>query len=70
MTATQIIREIDCLPPAERLEVVCYAKQLDTSSQRSGAELGVLAQRMVDSENPAEVARLKAQITKGFYGDA
>jgi hypothetical protein len=69
MTATEIIREIDGLPPAERLEVVRYARQLDTAGQLSGAELGVLAQRMVDAKDPAEAARLKAEILKGFYGD-
>ncbi len=70
MTATEIIREIDGLPPSERLEVVRYARQLDTAGQLSGAELGALAQRMVDAQNPAEAARLKAEIIKGFYGDA
>jgi hypothetical protein len=70
MTATEIIREIDCLPPTERLVVVRYARQFDTASQLSGTELGALAQRMVDAPNPAEAARLKAEITKGFYGEA
>jgi len=69
MTAIEIIREIDCLPPAELAEVVRYAKCLDTSRQLSGIELGVLAQQMVDATDPAEVERLKAEITKGFYGD-
>ena len=69
MTASQIIHEIDSLPPAERSEVVRYAKRLDTSRQLSGEELGVLAQQMVDATDPAEVERLKAEITKGFYGD-
>ena len=69
MTATEIIREIDGLPLAERLQVVRYAKQLETSEQLTGAELGALAQRMVDAKSPAEAARLKAEIVKGFYGD-
>ena len=69
MTASEIIHEIDCLPPAERSEVVRYAKLLDTDRQLSGNELGMLAQQMVDAVDPTEVERLKAEITKGFYGD-
>jgi Arc/MetJ-type ribon-helix-helix transcriptional regulator len=69
MTAAQIIREIDCLPPAERSEVVRYARRLDTSRQLSGEELGMLAEKMIAATDPAEVERLKAEITKGFYGD-
>ena len=69
MTATEIIREIDGLPLAERMQVVRYAQQLETGEQLSGTELGALAQRMVDAKDPAEAARLKAQIVKGFYGD-
>lgn len=69
MTAAQIIRELDCLPPEELSEVVRYARRLDTSLQLSGKELGVLAQQMVDSTDPVEAGRLKAEIIKGFYGD-
>lgn len=69
MTATQIIHEIECLPPAERSEVVRYAKRLDTDRQLSGKELGVLAQQMVDATDPDDVTRLQAEIIKGFYGD-
>lgn len=43
MTATEIIREIDSLPPAELPAVVRHAKELDKRRQLSGAELGVLA---------------------------
>ena len=69
MTATEIIREIDSLPPAELAAVVRHAKELDKHRQLSGEELGVLAQQMVDATDPAEVARLKDEITRGFYGD-
>ena len=69
MTATEIIREIDGLPLAERLEVARYAKRVDTTGQLSGTQLGVLAQQMVDAADPAEAERLKAKITKGFYGE-
>ena len=69
MTATEIIREIDSLPPAELAAVVRHTKELDKHRQLSGEELGVLAQQMVDATDPAEAARLKAEITRGFYGD-
>jgi hypothetical protein len=69
MTATQIIHEIDCLPPAELAEVVRYAKQLDTRRPLSGAELTELARRMVDATDPAEADRLQVALVKGFYGE-
>ena len=69
MTAAEIIHEIDCLPPAELAEVVRHTKQFDKRRPLSGADLGVLAQQMVDATDPAEVERLKAEIIKGFYGD-
>jgi hypothetical protein len=68
VTAIQIIREIDRLPPAEQSKVVRYAKDLDSSRQLSGDELNELAQSMVDASDPASAARLKEEIVKGFYG--
>lgn len=68
MTATQIIQEIDSLPPAELVKVVRHTKELDKRRQLSGVELGELAQQMVDATEPAEVERLKAEIVRGFYG--
>ena len=41
---------------------------LARSRQLSGAELAVLARQMVESNDPAEVERLKAELTRGFYG--
>jgi hypothetical protein len=35
----------------------------------NGEELGRLAQRMVDSDDPAEVERLRSALTRGFYGE-
>ena len=69
MTAVQIIQEIDCLPPVELAQVVRYAKQLDKRRPLSGAELTMLAQRMVDATNPAEADRLQEALVKGFYGE-
>ena len=69
MTATEIIHEIDCLPPAELAEVVRYAKQLDKRRPLSGAELTELAERMVNAGDPAEADRLQEALVKGFYGE-
>ena len=68
MTASEIIHEIDCLPPAELAEVVRHTKLLDTRRPLSGAELTELAQRMVDATDPAEADRLQTALVKGFYG--
>lgn len=69
MTATQIMHEIDCLPPAEQSKVVRYARELPVKQPLSGAELTDLAQRMVDATDPAEADRLQEALIKGFYGD-
>ena len=68
MTATQIIREIETLPPEEQAKVVQFAYRLDAGRKLSGSELSALAQRMVDSHDPAESALLRASIAQGFYG--
>jgi hypothetical protein len=69
MTATEIIDEIRHLPREEQARVVEFALELARKRQLSGKELSALAQQMVDSNDPAEVERLKAEITRGFYGD-
>lgn len=68
MTATQIIHEIDCLPPAERIKVARYARQLDEVPQSSPEELGILAEQFVEATDPNEVERLREALTNGFYG--
>jgi hypothetical protein len=69
MTAAKVIDEIMQLPREEQSRVLEFAFDLARKRQLSGQELSALAQRMVDSDNPAEVERLKAEITRGFYGD-
>ena len=69
MTAAKVIEEIMHLPREEQSRVVEFALALARKRQLSGKELSALAQRMVDSDDPAEVERLKAEITRGFYGD-
>ena len=68
MTASQIIREIETLPPEEQVKVVRYAYRLDAERRLTGPELSTLAERMVASTDPAETALLREQITRGFYG--
>jgi hypothetical protein len=69
MTATAVIEEIEQLPPDEQSRVIQYAIELARKRQLSGEELAVLAQRMVDSDDPAEIEKLKSALTRGFYGD-
>lgn len=69
MTATDVIDEIKHLPRAEQSRVIRFAFELARSRQLSGEALGVLAQRMVDSEDPVKTEKLKAEIMRGFYGE-
>jgi hypothetical protein len=69
MSASQVIEDIKHLPPAEQAEVIRFAFQLAQTRPLTGGELTALAQRMADSDDPAEVARLKTSIASGFYGD-
>jgi hypothetical protein len=68
MSATKVIEEIKHLPPAEQAEVIQFAFQLARTRPLTGPELTALAQRMADSDDPAEVARLKTSLVGGFYG--
>lgn len=69
MTAAKVIEEIKSLPREEQTQVIQFAFELARERQLSGKELSALAQRMVDSNDPAEVERLKAELTRGFYGE-
>jgi hypothetical protein len=69
MTAAKVIEEIMHLSREEQSRVLEFALELKRKRQLSGEELSALAQRMVDSDGPAEVERLKSEITRGFYGD-
>jgi hypothetical protein len=69
MTATGVIEEIKHLPRAEQSRVIQFAFELARKHQLPGKKLSELAQRMADSDNPAEVEKLKAEITRGFYGE-
>ena len=69
MTATAVIEEIEQMPPEEQSRVIQFAIELARKRQLGGKELGRLAQRMVESKDPAEIERLKSALTRGFYGE-
>ena len=68
MTAVEIIEEIKRLPRDEQNRVIEFARQAGASRPLNPEELGQLAQRMVEAQNPAEADRLQEEITRGFYG--
>ena len=68
MTASQIIEEIKRLGPEEQVGVIRFAYQLDAERQLTGNELASLAECMVNTTDPAEQARIREQIIRGFYG--
>jgi len=69
MTATAVIEEIRHLPLGEQSRVLQFAFELARERQLSGKELAALAQRMVESEDPAEIKKLRDEIHRGFYGE-
>jgi len=69
MTAAEVIEEIIHLPREEQSRVLEFALELKRKRQLSGRELSAVAQQMVDSNDPADVERLKSELTRGFYGD-
>jgi hypothetical protein len=69
MTAATVIEEIKHLPRAEQSRVIRFAFELARERQLSGDQLADLAKKMVDSDNPAEVQKLREDIHRGFYGE-
>ena len=69
MTAEKVIEEIKQLPREEQSRVLEFTFELARQRQLSGKELTALAKRMVESDDPAEVEKLKAELTRGFYGE-
>ena len=69
MTASQIIEEIKRLDPKEQVGVIRFAYQLDAERRLTGKELSALAQRMVNTSDPAEKAKVREEIVRGFYGE-
>ena len=69
MTAATVIEEIKQLAPKEQAEVIQFAVELARSRQLTAQELGALADRLAESNDPAEIIRLKSAMTRGFYGE-
>ena len=69
MSATEVIKEIQDLPPSEQVEVIQFALKLARTRPLTAPELASLAQRMADTDDPAEAERLKTSIARGFYGE-
>ena len=69
MTATGVIEEIKHLPRTEQSRVIQFALELARERQLPGKKLSELAQRMADSDDPAEVKKLREEIHRGFYGE-
>ena len=69
MSVTQVIEAIKHLPPNDQAEVIQFAFQLASTRPLTSRELTTLAQRMADTENPAEAERLKTSIVQGFCGN-
>ena len=68
MTAVEIIEEIKRLPQNERIRVIEFARHAGESARLNPEELGRLAKRMVEAQDPAEADRLQEEIMHGFYG--
>ncbi len=68
MTVTAVIEEIKHLPREEQSQVIRFALALARERQLCGDELTGLAQRLADTQDPAEAQRLRAEIHRGFYG--
>lgn len=69
MTASAVIEKIKQLSPAEQSRVIRFAVELARKRQLSGEKLSELTQRMADSDDPAEVLKLREEIHRGFYGE-
>ena len=69
MTADKIIEDIKLLPRDEQSRVVQFAVELARRRQLPAEELVVIAQKMLETNDPAEKKRLEDQLTRGFYGD-
>ena len=69
MTAAKVIEEINELPPDEQAKVIQHALKLARDRQLSADELADLAERLANTQDPAEIIRLKSAMTRGFYGE-
>jgi hypothetical protein len=61
---------IQGLPPSEQVEIIRFAISLGRKRSLIPDELNRLTQRLVDSDDPSEIEKLKSALLGGFYGDA
>ena len=69
MSAAEIIEQIRQLPDQEREKVKRFTQLNLEPGQLSGKEIADLAQKMIETNDPAEADRLEKEIIRGFYGD-
>jgi hypothetical protein len=69
-SVAEIEAAIEQLSPAEQAEIIRFAILLAEKRPLAPEELNRLAQRMVDSTDPAETERLKSALIGGFYGES
>ena len=70
MTAVEIIEEIKRLSSEEQARVAEFIHKAEANRALTPEELGELAKRMVEAEDPSEADRLQEEILRGFYGGA
>jgi len=68
-TALGVSEEIKHLPRAEPSRVVQFVFDLTREHPLPGEKLGEFARRLVESNDPSEIEKLKAEITRGYCGD-
>ena len=68
MTAVEIIAEIKRLPRAEQNRVIDFVRKAGEGRPLAPAELGELANEMIEEKRPGKADHLKAEIVRGFYG--
>jgi hypothetical protein len=68
VTAAQIIEEIKRLDPKEQLGIIRFAYQFCAERHLTGSELSSLAERIVNTTDAVEAARVRESIVRGFYG--
>src|SRR3972149_7041236 len=70
MNSAAIIEEIKQLSPAEQVEVIQFTSELARKRQLTATELGEMANRLAESDEPAEISRLKSALRRGFSGES
>ena len=68
-TRPGVVEEIKRLPPSEQAEVIRFTCEVARTRQLTPSELGELAERLAETDDPAEISRLKSALTRGFYGE-